>query len=241
MSKRLDIYLVEAGLIESRNKAQARIAAGEVFVNGAVVAKASLKIMPGDAAEIREHEHHWVSRSGEKLAGAFAAWNIDVRDKTCLDVGASTGGFTEVLLARGARKVYAIDVGHGQLHESLRSDPRVVDMEGTNIRAVSKDDLSEPIECIVIDVSFISLEIVLPVVHTLLVEGGVCIALVKPQFEAGKRGTMKGIVKKDLDRTRIVERVEEAAHELGFTDIRRIDSPVTGEKGNKEFLLFLKK
>lgn len=241
MASRLDKALVARGLTDSRNRAQKHIEDSEVFVNGSLETKASKKVGDGDDIELHLVRERWVSRSGEKLAHAFDVWHVDVSNKVCLDVGASTGGFTEVLLSHGAKKVYAVDVGHDQLHRTLREDPRVISREGVHIKDVSKDTFCDDIECIVIDVSFISLKQVLPIAVSLLAPGGTCVALIKPQFEVGKHGTKKGVVTSDADRSRVVSDIVAFASELGLADIRTEPSPIIGEKGNMEILLYGKR
>jgi 23S rRNA (cytidine1920-2'-O)/16S rRNA (cytidine1409-2'-O)-methyltransferase len=242
---RLDRYLVQNNLVSSRTRASECIRAGEVTVNGQVVSKPSDTVSESDQIEVAKNTLRWVSRGALKLLGAFDAWHIDVQGKVCVDIGASTGGFTQVLLEKGAKKVYAIDVGHGELHESVRENPRVVNMEGTHIKDVTKEmfkepacgERVEPIECVVIDVSFISLEHVLPVVAEILASHGILIALIKPQFEVGKGNTKKGIVKDEKLVAEVKDKIVTLARTLGFDEIETIDSPIVGAKGNREFLM----
>jgi 23S rRNA (cytidine1920-2'-O)/16S rRNA (cytidine1409-2'-O)-methyltransferase len=234
---RLDAHLVLKEKIPSRARAQKLIEEGTVLVNGKVVTKSAQKIFDTDTVVLTGQDIPWVSRGALKLLAAFDEWNIDVRGKVCLDIGASTGGFTEVLLTRGAKKVFALDVGHGQLHEKIQKDERVISMEGTNIRDVFATDLPEPIEFIVVDVSFISLEKVLPHVFQLLSESGSFVALVKPQFEVGKENIKKGIVVDEKLRAEVLQKIVELVKTAGFKNVRTIDSPIEGGDGNKEFLI----
>ncbi|MBP2016694.1 23S rRNA (cytidine1920-2'-O)/16S rRNA (cytidine1409-2'-O)-methyltransferase [Symbiobacterium terraclitae] len=233
--QRLDVALVARGLAPSRERAQEAIAAGMVRVNGQVVTKASRKVGPEDGLEVSGDPIGYVGRGGLKLEGALDAFGLSPAGLVCLDVGASTGGFTDCLLRRGARLVYAVDVGRGQLHPSLRADPRVVAMEETDIREVAH--LAEAPALAAVDVSFISLTLVLPHVARLLAPGGQIVALIKPQFEVGPAGVGKGgIVRDPRQHRRAVDRVLGAAAALGLVARRVIDSPITGTEGNREFL-----
>jgi 23S rRNA (cytidine1920-2'-O)/16S rRNA (cytidine1409-2'-O)-methyltransferase len=239
---RLDQLLVERGLAESRTKAQALILAGKVWVGVGDAARHDRK--PGDLLErtatvVLEAPDPYVSRGGHKLAAALDAFDVDPAGLVCLDVGASTGGFTDVLLQRGAIRVYALDVGRGQLAERLRSDPRVVSMERTNARTLTADTLPEPVAIATIDVSFISLEKVLGPVASALGSRGHIVALVKPQFEAGKGRTDKGVVRDPAIHREVLERIVAAAqtHRLGTRAV--IASPILGPDGNREFLVHL--
>ena len=237
MSKsRLDIALVERGLIETRSKAQALIMARRVLVNEVFVDKPGAQVKDDDTLRVAELEHPWVGRGGMKLAHALKEFAIDVSGKVCADVGASTGGFTDVMLKSGAKKVYAIDVGYGQLDHSLRNDPRVENREKTNARFLSDVDFDEPVEFVSIDVSFISLKLILPAVAKFL--RGEMVALIKPQFEVGKKDIGKGgIVRDEARRQEAVDGVVAFAREIGF-DVRGvIESPVKGAEGNVEFLM----
>ncbi|HEX6176784.1 MAG TPA: TlyA family RNA methyltransferase [Thermoanaerobaculia bacterium] len=233
---RLDIALVERGLVETRSKAQALIMARRVLVNEAYVDKPGAQVADDDELRVAQLEHPWVGRGGMKLAHALKEFGIDVAGKVCADVGASTGGFTDVMLKSGAKKVYAIDVGYGQLDQSLRNDPRVENREKTNARFLSEVDFDERIEFVSIDVSFISLKLILPAVAKFL--RGELVALIKPQFEVGKKDIGKGgIVRDDTKRQEAVDGVVAFARELGF-DVRGvIESPVKGAEGNIEFLM----
>jgi 23S rRNA (cytidine1920-2'-O)/16S rRNA (cytidine1409-2'-O)-methyltransferase len=241
---RLDQLLVERGLAESRTRAQALILAGKVRVGEGDAARRDLK--PGDQLDASrtqlaiDQPEPYVSRGGHKLAAALDTFEIDPSGRTCLDVGASTGGFTDVLLQRGARRVYALDVGRGQLAESLRRNPRVVSMERTNARTLTAATLPEPIELAVIDVSFISLATILPGVAATLAPSAPIVALVKPQFEAGKGRTDKGVVRDPAIHREVLERVVAAAQEtIGFGTRAVIASPIRGPEGNREFLVHL--
>ncbi len=234
---RLDRYLVEAGLVESREKAKALIRAGKVRVGGRVVQKPAFDVSEGARVELREPERY-VGRGAYKLLGALAAFPVEVADRVAVDVGAGTGGFTQVLLERGARRVYAIDVGHGQLHPSLRNDPRVVAMEGVNAR--ERLALPEPVALATMDVSFISSTLLLPNLRRWLVPGGEALVLVKPQFELGP-GAHRGVVRDEGERGRALRRVKAAAHKAGFSLLGEAESPLPGKEGNREFWLWLKK
>jgi 23S rRNA (cytidine1920-2'-O)/16S rRNA (cytidine1409-2'-O)-methyltransferase len=237
MKTRLDRLLVERGLAQSREKAQALIMAGEVLVDGHKAAKPGQPVAAEAALEVLARPPY-VSRGGFKLAAALRHWNIDAAGRVCLDVGASTGGFTDVLLQAGAARVHAVDVGAGQLDWRLRTDARVVVHEGINARHLSSDDIGEPVDLLVCDVSFISATLILPAVAPLLRPGGRMVILVKPQFEAGKGEVGRGgIVRRPGVHQAACRRVERAAADLGFrTDV--IESPILGAEGNKEFLLY---
>ena len=235
--RRLDTLLVERGLVESRERAQSLILAGKVKVDGQVAHKAGKKV-PADAEIALEEALPYVSRGGLKLVEALNRFQLDVCGLICADVGASTGGFTDCLLQRGAAKVYAIDVGYGQLAWELRQDPRVVILERTNIRYL--ESLPEPIDLATIDVSFISLELVLPPVLNFLKPEGQIVALVKPQFEAGREQVGKGGVVKDPEVHRqVLHRVARVAQDLGLRIFGLIPSPLKGPAGNVEFFMYL--
>jgi len=240
----LDVLLVARGLAESREKAQALIMAGNVQVVGHPGAKAGTTLPEDVEIQVAAPEHPWVSRGGIKLAHALDVFSIDVNGRLGLDIGASTGGFTDVLLQRGARQVVAVDVGHGQLHWKLRSDPRVLLLEGLNARALGRADLPDlgrGADVVTIDVSFISLKHILPVLPALIAPRADVIALVKPQFEAG-RGDVGdgGIVRDPAVHARVLEDVTGAAAEVGLTRVALVESPITGAEGNKEFLMHLR-
>jgi 23S rRNA (cytidine1920-2'-O)/16S rRNA (cytidine1409-2'-O)-methyltransferase len=235
---RLDRLLMERGLAPTREKAQAMILAGLVTVGGRRADKAG-EAVPADAdVEVAGPPHPYVSRGGVKLAAALDHFGIDPGGKVCLDVGASTGGFTDCFLQRGAARVYAVDVGYGQLDAKLRNDARVVVREKVNARALSAAEVGEPIELAAVDVSFISLRLVLPAIVRLLVPGAVLVALVKPQFEAGRREVPRGgVVRSEETRRRVVAEIEAAGRELGLEVFGSIPSPIRGARGNEEFLL----
>lgn len=236
---RLDQLLVERGLARSRAEAQALILAGQVELDGTRRLKAGQQV-PAEASVSLLERPRWASRAGAKLEHALDAFGIDPTGFACLDAGASTGGFTDVLLARGARVVYAVDVGRAQLIQRLRDDPRVVNMERTNLREIT--ELPEPIDLATLDLSFISLRLVLPSVHRLLTDAGRAVALVKPQFEAGRADVPRGGVVTDPGvHARVVDEVIEAARAAGFDPGRVEQSPITGTDGNVEFLLDLRR
>ena len=232
--KRADLLLVERGLFESRARAQAAIAAGRVTADGVVLRKPSDAIA-SDALLGAAPEHPWVSRGGMKLVAALDHFGFGPAGRVCLDVGASTGGFSDVLRARGARHVYAIDVGRGQLHPKLRDDPGVVSLEQTDIRAL--DSLAEPADFAVVDVSFISLKLVLPAVDRLLRRPAQLVALIKPQFEAGRDRVKKGIVRDRAVHAAVCDDIATFVATLGWEVIGAIPSPIEGGEGNREFLI----
>ncbi|MDD5492534.1 MAG: TlyA family RNA methyltransferase [bacterium] len=238
---RLDQLMVTRELTESREKAQALIMAGEVLVNGNTVIKAATMVSVESEIDIK-HPLMYVSRGGHKLEKALKVFNINLKNKTCLDVGASTGGFTDCLLKHGAKKVYCIDVGHGQLDVKLRFDPRVVNIEETNIRYCEKDIVPETPDLATIDVSFISLERVLPVVYKLIKLEGEIIALIKPQFEAGPKNVGKGgVVRDPAMHQKIIDRIT-VFSQINAMEIKGVtESPLTGPAGNKEFLIYMVK
>ena len=233
---RADRLLVERGLFESRAKAQAAIAAGLVSANDAVVRKASEEI-PVDARLIAGAAHPYVSRGGVKLAAALEHFGFDPKGRVCLDVGASTGGFTQVLLERGARRVFAIDVGRGQLHESLRARPEVLSLEETDIRKVSPATFRETPNFVTVDVSFISLKLVLPPALKLVAHRTQSVALIKPQFEAGPAAVKKGVVRDEAVRKAVCEDIGAFVASLGWRVLGIIPSPIEGGDGNVEYLL----
>ena len=241
---RLDVYLTEKGICRSRSAAQQLINLGGVIVNGRTAVKNSLEIADSDAVEIAELMlPKYVGRGGQKLEKALELWSIDLGGKTCLDIGSSTGGFTDCMLQNGAARVFAVDVGSNQLHEKLRADERVISLEQTDIRDFSFADYDiSAAEFIGTDVSFISLKLVLPHIYRLLAEDGTAVALIKPQFEAG-RGSLskKGIVRSESVRLRCVEEIKEFAEQCGFAVIGTSVSPITGGDGNVEYLLGLRK
>ena len=240
--ERLDVLLVSLGLAESRSRAQAMIMAGEVYIGQLKADKAGLEIPlePTPQIEIRGNSCPYVSRGGLKLEKALRDFGVDPTGFVCSDSGASTGGFTDCLLQKGARKVFAIDVGYGQLAWKIRSDPRVVVMERTNIRYVTPEQLGEPLNLSVVDVSFISLSIVLPVIRTFLKPDGQVLCLIKPQFEAGREKVgKKGVVRDPAVHAEVLERFCALAKSLQFTLRNLTFSPVRGPEGNIEFLAHL--
>jgi 23S rRNA (cytidine1920-2'-O)/16S rRNA (cytidine1409-2'-O)-methyltransferase len=243
-SLRLDTLLVERGFAASRERARALILAGRVRVDGRPVTKAGAPVRADADVTLEQPDHPYVGRGGVKLAHALDTFQIDVRDRLALDIGASTGGFTDVLLQRGARRVVALDVGHGQLDWKLRTDPRVVVMERINARTLTPDQLpadARTFDIVTIDVSFISLRQVLPAVPALLSPAADVVALVKPQFEAGRAEVGKGgIVRDPLVQARAVREVIAAGDALGLRRAGDTPSPIEGMEGNREFLLHLR-
>jgi 23S rRNA (cytidine1920-2'-O)/16S rRNA (cytidine1409-2'-O)-methyltransferase len=238
---RLDVLLVERGLVPSRERARALVLAGQVTVDGRVVSKAGTAVPERASLVLATPDHPYVGRGGLKLAHALDAFGILVAGREGLDIGASTGGFTDVLLQRGAMRVIALDVGHGQLDWRLRNDPRVVVLEGVNARYLTPAQLPGPVDVVTIDVSFISLALVLPQVPALLRPGADIVALVKPQFEAGREEVgKKGVVRDPAVHERVIERVTQALAAAGLFRAGLTPSPVTGAEGNVEFLMYLK-
>ena len=234
--RRADVVLVERGLFESRARARAAIEAGGVTADGKPVLKASDTIA-ADADVSAQPAHPYVSRGGVKLSGALEQYPIDIEDHVCLDVGASTGGFTEVLLANGASLVFAIDVGHGQLHPSLQNHPKIVSMEATDIRSFEGKRLPARPDVVVIDVSFISLKAVLPVALSLAAAPMSLLALIKPQFEAARKHSKHGIIRTAMVHQEICDDITAFAASLGCTDIQVFPSSIKGGDGNIEFFL----
>jgi 23S rRNA (cytidine1920-2'-O)/16S rRNA (cytidine1409-2'-O)-methyltransferase len=234
--QRIDRLLVERGLFDSRAKAQAAIAAGLVTADEVIVAKPSDEIAT-DAVLHAAPAHPWVSRGGVKLAAALDHFRLDPAGRVCLDVGASTGGFTEVLLARGARHVHAVDVGRGQLHPSLRARAQVTTMEATDIRALDQTQLSERPDFVVADVSFISLKLVLPPALALAQTPAHLLGLIKPQFEAGPRAVKRGIVRDPQVHAAVCDDIAMLVGSLGWQVVGTVPSPITGGDGNHEFFI----
>jgi 23S rRNA (cytidine1920-2'-O)/16S rRNA (cytidine1409-2'-O)-methyltransferase len=236
--KRLDTVLVERGLTETRARARAVIMAGSVYVDGVRTDKAGALVAEGSGVEVRDTSLKYVSRGGLKLEAALEEFGIDPSGWVAADIGASTGGFTDCLLKSGAAKVYAIDVGYGQLDWKLRQDPRVIIKEKLNARYIKPDDISEPVDIVVIDVSFISLTMIIPPALALLKPGGVLVALIKPQFEVGKGEVGKGgIVRDEVKRMEAVDKIRGHVQSLGLGLLGVIPSPIEGAEGNKEFLI----
>lgn len=236
---RLDVYLTEKGLCKSRTAAQSLIKSGGVSVNGKTCEKPSFEISESDNVEITGEQLRYVGRGGLKLEGAIAAFELDINGLVCLDIGSSTGGFTDCMLQNGAAKVYAVDVGTDQLDEKLRCDNRVISMEQTDIRTAL---LPEDVDFVGTDVSFISLKQVIPHINRLLKSGGTAVTLIKPQFEAGRKAlTKKGVVKDEKDRRRVVEDISGFAQQCGFEVVGITQSPIHGGDGNIEYLMYIKK
>lgn len=237
--KRLDQILVDRGLAESRSRAQALIMAGKVYADTKRLDKAGQAVSDDIALEVKGQDHPWVSRGGVKLASGLDYFKIDPAAAICVDVGASTGGFTDVLLTRGAARVYAVDVGHGQLAWKLRSDPRVVAMEKTNARHLSVETIAEPLDLVVCDASFISLKTVLPAAMSLARPGAYLLALIKPQFEAGREAVgKKGVVRDPAVHTQICDDMTLwMGQQAGWQNLGITPSPLRGPEGNIEFLM----
>jgi 23S rRNA (cytidine1920-2'-O)/16S rRNA (cytidine1409-2'-O)-methyltransferase len=234
--KRVDLLLVERGLFESRARARAAIEAGLVIANDRRIAKPS-EVIPDDAVLQAQPAHPYVSRGGVKLAGALEQYPIDIEGHVCLDVGASTGGFTEVLLANGASLVFAVDVGHGQLHHSLRDHPKIVSMEATDIRKFEGQRLEARPDIVTIDVSFISLKLVLPVALSLAAAPMHLLALIKPQFEVQGAHSKGGIIREAAVHQRVCDDIAAFAASLGCTEIKVFPSSIKGGDGNSEFFI----
>ena len=239
---RLDVFMVEQNMAPSRSAAQAMIMAGEVYIDNQKAMKSGEIVKGTENIEIRSKGPSYVSRGGLKLEKAMKVFPITPCDKVCMDIGASTGGFTDCMLQNGALKVYSVDVGYGQLAWKLRQDERVVNMERTNIRYIDKELIKEPLEFFSVDVSFISLKPVLPVAYDLLKEGGVGVCLIKPQFEAGREKVgKKGVVREKSTHIEVIETVLAFTKEIGFS-VKVLDfSPIKGPEGNIEYLMYIKK
>ena len=241
MKDRLDKILVERGIVPSRERARALIMEGKVLVNGMPATKAGAMVDKSAGIEFKGGDIPYVSRGGLKLEAALSHFSIQLQGKIAMDIGASTGGFTDCMLQHGAAKVYCIDVGYGQLAWALRQDPRVVLFERTNIRTLEREKVPGEIDIVVIDVSFISLEKVVPKALEFLKKGGEIIALIKPQFEVGKGEVDKGgVVRDEEKRMRAVERVRENLESLGLRTVGILQSPILGQKGNVEFLIYMR-
>lgn len=239
--ERLDKLILQRGLVSTRVRCEEIIEKSGVLVNGKLITKAGKKFPLDVKIELLSEEIPWVSRGALKLEKARTHWNIDFSGKTVLDIGASTGGFTEIALTNGASKVYCVDVGTNQLHERIKSNPNVVNLEKTHVRELNNRLIPECVDLIVIDVSFISLEKIFPFVHAFLAENGQVVALVKPQFEVGKENIGKGgIVKNKMLYPQILEKITQIAQENHLEKIDVIESPILGGDGNMEFLMLLK-
>ncbi len=242
MKQRLDVYIVENGLAESRQKAQGLIMEGVVYINNQKADKVGDMVKETDVVEVRGSALKYVSRGGLKLEKAMSEYSLDLTGLVCMDVGASTGGFTDCMLQNGAKKVYCVDVGYGQLAWKLRQDERVVNMERTNIRYVTNDDVDELLDFASIDVAFISLKLVLPVVYNLLKDDGRVVALIKPQFEAGREKVgKKGVVRDKNVHIEVIENVLSFTREIGFNVLGVTFSPIKGPEGNIEYLMYISK
>jgi 23S rRNA (cytidine1920-2'-O)/16S rRNA (cytidine1409-2'-O)-methyltransferase len=237
MKERLDKILTELGLAESRARALSLIMAGQVTVNNRVITKAGTPVNT-DSAIVVKHGCPYVSRAGYKLEAAVEAFEIDLKGKVAIDIGASTGGFTDLMLQRGAARVYAVDVGHSQLHYRLRNDPRVICLEEVNARTIDPSLIPEQCDIAVFDVSFISLRLVIPPVLNILKRPSEIVALIKPQFEAGKGMTKKGVIKDETTIISVVENIREFLYSIELIPLGVIPSPVKGAKGNQEYLIY---
>lgn len=242
MKQRLDIYLVENGLVSGRDLAKSLIMAGKVYVNNQKADKAGDQVSEKDKVELRGETLKYVSRGGLKLEKAMKSFPINLEGLVSMDIGASTGGFTDCMLQNGASKVFAVDVGYGQLAWKLRTDERVVNMERTNIRYVTLEDIGQELDFASVDVAFISLKLVLPVAKTLLREEGEIVALIKPQFEAGREKVgKKGVVRDPEVHKEVIEEVVNFAQNTGFEILGLDFSPIRGPEGNIEYLMYAKK
>lgn len=239
---RLDSELFNRGLVPSRERGRALIMAGVVYVGGQKALKAGQTVKPEDVIEVRENINPFVSRGGLKLQKAMANFPITLQDTVCIDVGASTGGFTDCMLMNGAKKVYAVDVGYGQLAWKLRTDERVVNLERTNFRHCTREQIPDEADFASVDVSFISLKIILPVLHTLLKDSGEAVCLIKPQFEAGRENVgKKGVVRDISVHESVVRDITTFASENGFLVLGLTFSPIKGPEGNIEYLMHIRK
>lgn len=242
MKKRLDILVTERGLAESREKAKTLIMAGQVYVDGQKADKPGDTFSEDAAVEVRGKGLPYVSRGGLKLEKAMREFGLQLQGRTCMDIGASTGGFTDCMLQNGAQRVYSVDVGYGQLAWSLRTDPRVVNLERTNARYLTWEQVPEEIDFFSVDVSFISLTLILPAVRPLLAEHGQAVCLIKPQFEAGREKVgKKGVVRDKAVHEEVIEKIRSFALENGFSVLGLTFSPVKGPEGNIEYLIYLER
>ncbi len=242
MKKRLDILVTERGLVESREKAKTLIMAGQVYVDGQKADKPGDTFSEDAAVEVRGKGLPYVSRGGLKLEKAMREFGLQLQGRTCMDIGASTGGFTDCMLQNGAQRVYSVDVGYGQLAWSLRTDPRVVNLERTNARYLTREQVPEEIGFFSVDVSFISLTLILPAVRPLLAEHGQAVCLIKPQFEAGREKVgKKGVVRDKAVHEEVIEKIRSFALENSFSVLGLTFSPVKGPEGNIEYLIYLER
>jgi 23S rRNA (cytidine1920-2'-O)/16S rRNA (cytidine1409-2'-O)-methyltransferase len=240
--ERLDKLLVDRGIAQSRERARAMIMAGKVAVDGKWIEKPGTQTDVRARLQLQEGDSHYVSRGGEKLEGALKAFAIDARGTVVMDVGASTGGFTDCILQKGAEKVYAVDVGYGQLAWRLQKDPRVVNLERRNIRYLRREEVKEEIDLILIDTSFISIEKFLPHLLGFLKKGGALLGLIKPQFEVGRGEVGKGgVVREEALHKKVIDRISHFSRGLGLRILGVTESPLLGPKGNKEFFIYLRK
>ena len=241
MAQRLDVYLVENSLVSSRERAKAVIMAGDVYIDNQKADKPGTPVKEGMKVEVRADDMKYVSRGGLKLEKAMERFSLKLDNMICADIGASTGGFTDCMLQNGAKKVYAIDVGYGQLAWSLRTDERVVNMERTNFRYVTHEQIAEDLDFASVDVSFISLEKILPVMQKLMNDNSTAVCLIKPQFEAGREKVgKKGVVRDKNVHIEVVEKILKFAQSLGFS-VKGLDfSPIKGPQGNIEYLMYIK-
>lgn len=242
MLERLDKILIQRNLVSTRTRAEEIIRNSGVIVDGKLITKTGKKFPVDCEIKMIEEEIPWVSRGALKLIAALDEWNPEIMGKTFMDIGASTGGFTEVLLSKGATKVFCVDVGTDQLHPKVKEDPRVINLEKTHVRELNNRLIPEEVDGCVIDVSFISLKKVLPFIHSLIKDGGFIIALVKPQFEVGKDNIGKGgIVKNKQLYPQVINDIKEAAALNNMHAVGKIESPILGGDGNQEFLMYFKK
>lgn len=240
--KRLDTAIFEMGLCESRSKASALIMSGSVYVNGNKETKSGYAVKPDDKIVLKSKQMPYVSRGGYKLEKAMQTFPITLADCICMDIGASTGGFTDCMLQNGAKKVYSIDVGYGQLAWKLRTDERVVNLERTNFRYLTNETVTDKIDFASIDVSFISLKLILGVLYEFLTDGGGCVALIKPQFEAGREKVgKKGVVRELSTHIEVIESIIDFTLSLGFSVLGLTFSPIKGPEGNIEYLMYISK
>jgi len=240
--ERIDKLLMEQGLVQSREKARALIMEGKVLVDGAMMDKPGAKVRREAEIKIQEEESNYVSRGGKKLKAAIDSFGIDPTGMVVMDVGASTGGFTDCILQEGAKKVYAIDVGYGQLAWRLQIDPRVINLERRNVRYLKREEVDDEVDLILIDTSFISIEKFLPHLLSFLKDHGTILSLIKPQFEVGKEEVGKGgVVREATLHQKVIDRISAFCAQLGLKVLGVIESPLRGPKGNKEFFIYLRK